>query len=333
MKIEQNTKDLSVIIVSYKARERLIQCLDALNLFTGKFTMEVLVIDNSCDDTFHEIQQKYPKFKCIRNSINGGFSYGCNVGAQKANGEFLLFLNPDTIALEEEVSKLLIQAQQNPDYYMLSCRQHDENGKENRVCKEFPKLGNMTGIQRAIARVFNKKKPETNKSEFSHPDWVWGSVMMIKKEKFKLINGFDEDFWMHWEDIDICKRIHDKGGKIAYFKNISIEHNHGSSSRKDIRTYATTKKEVIVSTHIYVDKHFKGIEKFLTQAFLVINNSMTGCIAAILGIIFFFIPAIHKRTPVFIKLITYYINALIRFTWISPLSINYRRNKRLGNKI
>jgi len=132
---------------------------------------------------------------------------------------------------------------------------------------------------------------------------------------------------MYYEDVDLCRRIRDKGGLIAFFDNITVEHNHGGSSRINVKTYSLTKTEVFISRHVYISKHLAGFEKFSAQLFLVINNIVTGMLSAIPGAAFFFIPGIYKRTRAFAKLFAYYINALLRLTWISPRSINYKTNR------
>jgi GT2 family glycosyltransferase len=319
-------KDLSVIIVSYKGWNRLMKCLESLSSFTDNlFSLEVIVVDNSSDAAFHEIENKYPGFRYIYNPVNGGFANGCNLGARSSDGEFLLFLNPDTVVLETETGKLLAAAKQNPDYYIASCRQLTENGNESHAWGQFPDIWNLTGFQRALAKIFKMKKTDENNSEITFPDWVSGSVIMIRKEIFQRINGFDEDFWMYYEDVDLCRRIRDIGGRTAFFRNITVEHNHGGSSRINVRTYSITKTEVFISKHVYISKHTHGTERFLAQVFLVANNLLTGILTAVPGVIFFFVPGIFKRTLAFTRLLNYYIEAFCRLTWISPQSLNYRK--------
>ena len=100
--------DLSIIIVCYKGWNRLTKCLEALNSFQSKgFNAEVIVVDNrSDDDSIFKIEEKFPKFRFIHNEINGGFANGCNLGSRYAEGDFFLFLNPDTVATESEIEKL-----------------------------------------------------------------------------------------------------------------------------------------------------------------------------------------------------------------------------------
>jgi GT2 family glycosyltransferase len=319
-------KDLSVIIVSYKGWDRLGKCLDSLNKFTGNlFSFEVIIVDNSSDETIKAIESRYPKFRFIQNPVNGGFGNGCNLGATFADGKFILFLNPDTVVKEEEIGRLLKASEQNPGFFITSCRQENEQGKESRAAGQFPGIWNLTGFQRSLARIFRPKRQEGD-DEVLFPDWVSGSVIMIRKDIFQMIRGFDEDFWMYYEDVDICRRIHEAGGKTAFFRNITVEHNHGGSSRINIHVASVTKTEVHISQHLYISKSKSGTEMFLIQTFLVINNLISGILQALFGMILFFIPGLLVKAMIFKRLITYYCRALYNMTWVSPHSVNSVRS-------
>jgi GT2 family glycosyltransferase len=316
--------DLSIVIVSYKGWERLTKCLEALDSFTGKnFTTEVIIVDNRSDDeTIIKIEEKFPKFRFIYNQVNGGYSNGCNLGSKSAAGEFLLILNPDTVASESEVEKLLNIAKQNPSYGVVSCRQINEKGKESIASGQFPHMLNLTGLQRAL---FGSRKPEagSQKPGIAFPDWISGSVVLMRKEIFREINGFDEDFWMYYEDVDLCRRVRNISLKVAFCGNITIEHNHGGSSRINLKTASLTKTEVHISRHLYISKHKSGLEKICIQTFLVINNLISGGLMAFLGLLFFFIPKLFARTLIYFRLLRYYTGSVFRHSWISPRSVNF----------
>lgn len=318
--------DLSVIIVCYKGWDRLIKCLEALDKYSGKnFKTEIIIVDNKSDDeTIHKIEERFPGFRFIFNHVNGGFANGCNLGAKNAVGEFLLFLNPDTVAAETEVEKLLTEAQQNRDFGIVSCRQINEKGKVSIASGSFPSLFNLTGFQRAI---FPSKQSEIQnpKSEISYPDWVSGSVILMRLETFKAVSGFDEDYWMYFEDVDLCRRIRNAGHEIAFCRNVTIEHNHGGSSRINLNITSLTKNEVNISRHVYINKHKKGFEKFIIQTFLVLNNIISGGVMAIFGSLLFFIPKVFSRTLIYFRLISYYVGSLLRLSWISPRAVNFRK--------
>jgi GT2 family glycosyltransferase len=328
----KNMTDLSIIIVSYKGWERLSKCLESLDLFTGnRFKYEVIIVDNnSCDDTIYEIEKRFSDFRFIHNKVNGGYANGNNLGSKYAKGEFLLILNPDTKATETEIEKLLIAARSNPTYSVVSCRQTNENRRETNATGLFPEFWNLTGFQRSILSLIKGGKEKGKNlpdEEVVFPDWISGSVIMMRKESYQQLNGFYEGFWMYYEDVDLCRRVKDNGGKVALFPNITIEHNHGGSSRINLRTTSITKTEVQISRHLYISRNMKGTERALIQTFLVINNLISDAIMAIIGIIFFFIPKIFIRTVIYIRLINYYIGSIFRRSWISPRAVSHSPQK------
>lgn len=313
--------DLSVIIVCYKGWDKLNRCLESLDSFSGKsFTMEVIVVNNNPgDDAFVEIENRFTKFMFINNTVNGGYSNGCNLGAAKAAGNYLLILNPDTVAREEEIRKLLQAAKSDPSFFIVSCRQVRENGKENKAMGSFPWQRKET---RGREPESNGRKDRDKRIIF--PDWVSGSIMMIRKEIFDNLKGFDEDFWMYYEDVDLCRRARNTGGKIAFCNDITIQHDHGGSTRADLRTTAVTKCEVQISRHLYIHKHEEGFKRVLMQSITVADNLVTGIITGLIGLLFFFIPKLFVRFLVIIRVAGYYTGSLLRRSWLSPRSVNFR---------
>lgn len=319
--------DLSIIIVCYKGWSRLYKCLEALDSFSGtNFRTEVIVVDNkSEDEEILKIEKQFPKFRFIYNKINGGFANGSNLGALHASGDFILFLNPDTVATEAELEKLLNIAKQHREFTVVSCKQVNESGKESIAYGPFPDLFNLTGFERAI---FKSLKQQTSKTlpDISFPDWISGSVVLIRHDFFNTLKGFDEDYWMYFEDVDLCKRIRNSNGKVAFCNFVTIEHNHGGSSRTNLKTTTLTKTEVYISKHVYISKNKSGIEKYLIQVFMVLNNLISGGLMALLGLLFFFVPKIYSRAMIYSKLISYYTGSLFRLSWISLHSVNFHKS-------
>lgn len=316
--------DVSIITVSYKGWERLRRSLESLSSFSNtEFNAEIIVVDNnSCDSTLDDFERIFTGVRFIRNEVNGGFANGCNKGASFASGEFLLFLNPDTVASEDALSAMVGTARRNPQISVLSCRQVNERGRECVVSGPFPAFHNLTGFLRMFGPPASPgPAPSDPGPRLSYPDWVSGSVLMVRKDIFTSLGGFDEDYWMYYEDVDICWRATLSGGLVALLHDAVIEHNHGGSSRINPRTAAITKTEVHISKHVYISKHEEGLSKILIQSFLVINNILTNLITAIAGILMFFIPGIRLRVLVFRGLLLYYAGVLRRKTWVSPLSV------------
>lgn len=317
--------DLSIIIVSYKGWSRLTKCLDALNGFScNNFSMEVIIVDNkSDDDTIFKLEERFTKFRFIHNEKNGGFANGCNLGSKSAEGEFFLFLNPDTVATESELEKLLNIARQNLNYGIVSCRQVNEQGKESVASGPFPHLFNLTGFQRSVLKILTPHSSSLS-PQITFPDWISGSVVMIRSDVFRKIGGFDEDFWMYFEDVDLCRRVRNIQMEVACCRSITIEHNHGGSSRINLKTASLTKTEVHISRHVYISKHKTGFNKFIIQTFLVINNIMNGLITGVIGLIFFFIPKVFLRFVIFLRLMKYYFDSLFNHKWTSMRSVNFK---------
>jgi GT2 family glycosyltransferase len=322
--------DLSIIIVSYKGYERLKQCLDSLISFSGRIlSTEVIIVNNSPgDNAFRSFENLYPGFRFINNEINGGYAYGCNKGVRNASGQFILILNPDTIVTERSLEELIKTAKSNPEFVITSCRQVNEKGHVCIAWGSFPGFRNLTGLLRVIFR--SGYQSQVRVKDLLHvniffPDWVSGSVILISKENYIRLNGFDEDFWMYFEDVDLCKRARDMGGEVAFCNDISIEHNHGGSSRINKSTASLTKAEVLISKHVYFSKHKSGFQKLMIQVFLIINNLISFGLVAAAGLLFFFIPKLFLRTLIYFKLIQYYAGALLKGSWVSPRSATHKK--------
>ena len=282
--------EVSVIIVNYKGWSRLGQCLDSLAVIPqGQLLFEVIIVDNASDDgILAEFQKKYSRFQFIMNTGNNGFANGCNLGAKKSKGEYLLFLNPDTVIEDRAILGMLTQVRKSKANSIITCRQIREDGSEEKPYGEFLSPLTLTGWLRAINRTFTYRKAALfDDSDFCSPDWVSGSVVMISRISYLNIGGWDEDFWMYFEDVDLCKRARDAGGDVILLKNFTVEHNHGGSSRVNWKITTLTKTEVFISRHVYIAKHERGLKEVYMQTFLVLNNLITGFIPAMLGFIFF----------------------------------------------
>lgn len=332
MKYQQEFSEIipkiSVIIVNYRSWRHLTNCLNSLNVIVSdKFNLEIIVVDNfSNDGVLIAFQKKYAAFNFIENSGNNGFANGCNVGAKIATGDYFLFLNPDTIATKEALLEMLNLLKNNVDYGIVSCSQINPRGKRENEIRLFPALETLFGTTRAIYKKTHqnllKEQYDTSK-KIIFPDWVSGSVIFISKFWFNKIEGWNEDFWMYFEDVDLCKRISKNGGKIVLSRKAEIIHNHGGASRLNINTSVITKTEVIISRHVYINSHFKGINRIIALFLLVLNTFLTKLLLGILGLLFYFIPKMRLQFFLFLKICKYYFSAMFYRTWLSNKSLNY----------
>ncbi|GAB1856631.1 hypothetical protein MHTCC0001_14660 [Flavobacteriaceae bacterium MHTCC 0001] len=325
-----NIVDISVIIVNYRSWKHLKNCLESLKkIEQDEFSFEVIIVDNNSNDNqLNHFLDNFPDFKFVQNTGNYGFSNGNNLGESIAKGTFLLFLNPDTIVSTHALNVLIKQAKEYDDYGIMACTKLNNDGKPEKEIRFFPKLSTLLGISRVLHRLANKQrinlKYSTDKLTV-FPDWVSGSIIFMSRKWFEKINGWNEDYWLYLEDVDLCKRITNAGGKVALTRQTHIIHNHGGASRLNVKTAALTKAEVIISKHVYINTHFKGASKICAQIILFFSVCITKLVLAFLGLILFFIPKLFLNTLLFRNIILYYFNVCVHRTWMSKRAPNYNR--------
>lgn len=324
--------DISIIIVNYRGWKALNECLESIEvIISSAFTFEVIIVDNfSNDRQFPVFKQKYSKFTFIENNGNNGFSNGCNFGAGIATGNHFLFLNPDTKLTLEALETLLKTTASHPEIGILSCLQINENEVFYKQNNLFPVLGRFFGISRSIYRKLNNAKLEkrfNNNKDLFYPDWVTGAVIFISREWFNKIKGWNEDYWLYFEDVDLCKKVCNLGGKVAVTRKATIFHQHGGASRLNVKTKALTKTEVIISKHVYISNQFSTAIQLYLHSLLILGVLSEKLFLSLLSVLLFFNPKLKVNRLMLKNLSVYYFNALQKQTWISPRAMNYLKTK------
>ena len=317
-----NNIDLSIIIVNYKSWGVLQQCLDSFQQFPPKVSYEIIVVDNdSQDGKFNNFRQQFHEIKLIENKGNYGFSSGCNLGADNAHGEFLLFLNPDvTLTSSHAIDDMFSFAKANPNIGITSCRTLDPNGKREREIA-FLNPWLLIGWLRAMYKLALSHKiaitfPENN--EIWYPECVAGSVIFIQRDFFKKIGKWNENnFWMYSEDSDICLKSKNYGKKTALLRNVELKHSHGGASRKNPKTTAITKSEVVTSSHVFIHLYTKGINRLALHLVIMIYTLASWMLRTIITFPFFWKAFFRANLFTLVVIIKYYLSALIRWTWKS----------------
>ena len=323
---DSNSITLSVIIVNYHSWDKLRNCLDSLTPeHQPAIHLDIIVVDNDPDDPrMEDFTGDYPNVRFIKNTGNNGFAHGCNSGALKATGSVYLFLSPDTIVPDGVLEQMLTSFTSLGADSVLSTGKKTTTGRSERTQRFFPKMGLQSGIGKALHRLANKQalaEAYAKDKAIVYPDWVSGSVVMISQDTFNKIHGWDTQFWMYSEDADLCQRVRLAGGLVALNQHIDIIHDHGGSSRINHAVSAMTKSEVKMSHHVFISKHFSGLRRVLMHTELIIIDTLSTSIYALLSLLLFTSSKLKIKRLLWLNLIKYYLHCIRMRQWLSPRSI------------
>ena len=244
---------LSVVILNYNVRYFLELCLQSAYKAIENLDAEIIVVDNnSTDDSCAMVKTNFPEVRLIENKSNLGFSAGNNVGVLEAKGEYICILNPDTVVAEDTFQKVLQFAENKQNLGIVGCRLVDGRGKFLPESKR-----NIPVAKIALQKMLGSNKyyyaNQVEENESGEVDVFVGAFMLMKKVVYDQVKGFDEDYFMYGEDIDLSYRILKAGFKNHYFGKTTIIHFKGESTLKD-KQYA---ERFFGAMTIFYKKHFK----------------------------------------------------------------------------
>lgn len=263
---------LSIIIVNYLQKELLGRCLASItdNLKPGRY--EIIVVNNSNRDDLAEIKNIFPGVLIIPNE-NTGFSKANNLAAKQAAGEYLLFLNADTEFLSDFTNDLFEKFSQIK-YGAIGLGLQFPDGSFQNSFGLFPTILNEKK-NRKVEKAFRNKdslimiKRETEFSQVKEVDWVSGAALFIKKNTFEEAGGFDERYFMYYEDIDLCHRLKLSGYKNYYYPFSKIMHHKGENTRGELNP--ALKKIQSESQKLYYKLHNNFLQNILLKIYRLIK--------------------------------------------------------------
>lgn len=215
--------EVSIIIVNYNTSFHLRNCLNSIEDKLKSIGPEIIVIDNNSPDReIENFQQEFRDVKFFLRKENDGFGSGCNFGVKKASGRYLLFLNPDIILKDDSIILLQEYLENNVDCGIASGVLMDEKDSVIYFYNDFPSY--LWEFYHLIGYGYDEKiKKQISKIEIKEErnfevDWFHGAFLMMRKEDFEKIGGFNENYFMYYEDVEICY----KSKNILNKKNICI---------------------------------------------------------------------------------------------------------------
>ncbi len=287
---------LSVIIISYNTKDLLEDCLKSLQKAQAPVNdMEIIVVDNASNDGSVEmIKNHFPDVKLIVNLDNKGFATANNQGVQIALGKYLLFLNSDTKVSKYALTKPLKFVSTHPQVGAITVKLILPNGQiDHDNHRGFPtpwtSICHFVGLDQLFpqSRFFNNYHQSYKDFDSIHRiDVAAGSYLMMSKDLFKQIGGWDESYFFYGEDIDLCFRINQTGKKIIYYPKVSVIHYKGASSglRKESAKIARPPKATrlrvakasIEAMKIFYRKFYQDKYPFWVTGFILLGIQIRG---------------------------------------------------------
>jgi GT2 family glycosyltransferase len=260
--------DVSIVIVSFNTCGVLRECLRCVYREVRSLQVQVIVVDNaSTDDSPTMIEQDFPDVVLIRSEVNLGFGRANNLGFQSALGRYIVLLNSDAFLSEGSLERSVAHMDADPRAGLGGARLTGRDGSWQPSARMFPTIFNdLIGLSGLAARFPQSRlfgRPDrtwANQGEAAEVDWVPGAYSIIRAETLAAVGPFDPRFFLYYEEVDLCKRIKQKGCSIWYWPDISVVHIGGESSRQ-IRSLELSRSGAQLtlwrmrSTLLYYRKH------------------------------------------------------------------------------
>jgi N-acetylglucosaminyl-diphospho-decaprenol L-rhamnosyltransferase len=245
------------IVVAYRSAAELPGYLDSIRADAGP-DCEIVVVDNASPDDSRAVATAHSAGpRVVVSDRNLGFGGGCNLGASQAGAasDSVFMLNPDARLRPGTTARLASLLDRDPGLGVVAPRVVDPSGESQAASAgaepclrsnigHFLMLGRVPGLRRLFPPVYM-----AGASSPARPDWVSGAAMMIRRAAFEEVGGFDESLFMYMEDVDLCRRLREKGWGVAYDPQAVVDHlmGHSQSTDQAVRWYT--------AYHLYIAQH------------------------------------------------------------------------------
>lgn len=276
--------DLSFITVNYRTPELVNNLISSIIKNVVDISYEIIVVDNASNDNSTDIiKNSNPGVKFLALPQNIGFGAGNNKGVEMASGKILVLVNSDCEFVDNRIGSALKYLEESPDIGILGLKVISPSGEIEQSARGFPdastglfgrstvlgRISQKLGIGRKISTARRNLQVDPSKTEPYDVDWVAGTIMIIRRDCWDAVQGFDEGYFMYWEDADFCYRAKKAGFRTAYYPGATVLHRPGSSASLDpipaIRYFHS-------SAYRYVVKHLSPGWSFLRAfAWLALN--------------------------------------------------------------
>lgn len=256
---------IDIVIVNWNAGGLLRRCLASVPdaVVEGVEIGRIVVVDNASTDGSLDDLPAIQGLEIQRNPQNRGFAAACNQGAQESTADYLLFLNPDTVLRPDSLAPVVAFLEQ-PDRQKVGAagaRLVDEAGETQRTCARFPTPNQLIARSLGLDRILPRLFPPHFLLEWDHLDTrpvhqVMGAFLLIRRELFDRIHGFDERFFVYFEDVDLCARVWMAGAMVAHVAEaVAVHTGHGTTAQvPDVRLFYALRSRLL-----FAAKHFPRV--------------------------------------------------------------------------
>lgn len=231
---------VSVVVLSWNTRELLDACLNSLWRGVDDCAVEVIVVDNASTDGSAElVESAHPRARLIRNDRNLGYAAGNNVGIRAARGRYVFLLNSDTEVRPDAIGRLVAYLESHPEAGAVSPQLRNPDGTIQRACMRFPTLlvalgfdtwfGERAPLKRVIDRYFYRDYDHAVSRDVEQPP---AAAVLLPRRVLDQVGLLDEDLFLFFNDVDLCRRIHRAGYRIHFLVEAQVMHHGGASTRR-----------------------------------------------------------------------------------------------------
>jgi hypothetical protein len=262
--------DLSIAVVSFNAKDELAACLQSINAST-RLEIEVIVDDNaSTDGSLEMLRERFPGVRLIASPENVGFGAASNLCWREARASLVLFLNGDTVVPKGALDRLVEVARRRPDAGAIGPRILYPDGEVQMSFGAMPGIvsemlqklwnagyqGGKGPLRSAVRRRYSRERAV---------DWVSGACLLARRDTLETVSGFDENFFLYSEDVDLCARIRSTGALVLFTPEVEVVHLLG-------RSVAKNRDRVVYESHrsrlYFYEKHHRFVEVLLLRLYI-----------------------------------------------------------------
>ena len=278
---------LDIVIVNWNSPVLLESCITSIYQSINSLPGKLIVVDNSDEENTLDLTHSQPTIEYRHSQKNLGFGGGCNLGAALGQAEFILFLNPDIAFYPDTLKKLIafLNSQRLPqDVGIVGVQLIGQDGSVQKNIARFPHFAHLFPRMLALDRVFPRIFPPHYVKNMAYDqtqivDQVPGAFFLVRRTLFQQLGGFDERFFMYYEDVDFSYRAYLNGWKILYLAEIKVAHQGGGTTENisDKRLFYLLRSRVL-----YIKKHDGYIPSVLVILGTLLFEFLARCISALI---------------------------------------------------